>query len=49
MRDLSRRTGGEDSSVYRCTCGEWLYVGQLCRTFRNERGEQKDEGNRTAG
>ena len=49
MRGISHRDGGLDEYVYRCTCGEWLYVGQLCRTFQNERGDSNELGiNRTA-
>ena len=39
MRGLSHREGGKDEHVHRCTCGEWLYVGQSCRTFHNEGGD----------
>lgn len=41
MRELSHREGGLDENVFRCTCGEWLYRGQVCHlTEITERGER---------
>jgi len=39
MRDLSRRAGGKDDHVHRCTCGAWKYEGQECATCAAMRGE----------
>lgn len=40
MRDLSRRAGGKDDHVYRCTCGAWNYEGQECATCATKRGQE---------
>ena len=40
MRDLSRRAGGKDDHVHRCTCGAWKYEGQECATCATKRGQE---------
>lgn len=47
MRDLSRRAGGRDDDVHRCTCGAWAYTGIACATCATMRGEE-DAEHRTA-
>jgi len=47
MRDLSRRAGGKDDHVHRCTCGAWSYTGIACATCATMRGEQDDDSGTT--
>lgn len=49
MRGLSRRQGGQDDHVYRCTCGAWTYTGIACAVCATMRGEDDGATDQPAG
>lgn len=48
MRDVSRRAGGRDDSVYRCVCGAWTYTGIACAVCATTRGDSDGMDDGTA-